>query len=121
MGILGSPVSFDSSGPSEWGCWAKAMIPTPATFETLALNPEKKKEIMDDLIAFSKGEWFYSKIERAWKRGYLLYGPSGTDKTTMIATMANFLNYDVYDLELTGVKSKTELKKLRTIKKESFW
>ena len=30
----------------------------------------------------------------------------------MITAMANFLNYDVYDLELTGVESNTELKKL---------
>ncbi|KAJ7970931.1 AAA-ATPase [Quillaja saponaria] len=30
----------------------------------------------------------------------------------MIAAMANFLNYDVYDLELTAVKDNTELRKL---------
>nr|CAD1818360.1 unnamed protein product [Ananas comosus var. bracteatus] len=36
----------------------------------------------------------------------------GTGKSTMIAAMANFLNYDIYDLELTAVKSNTELRKL---------
>ncbi|KAI5001272.1 hypothetical protein ZWY2020_025922 [Hordeum vulgare] len=30
----------------------------------------------------------------------------------MIAAMANFLDYDVYDLELTAVKNNTELRKL---------
>jgi hypothetical protein len=30
----------------------------------------------------------------------------------MIAAMANLLNYDVYDLELTAVKDNTELKRL---------
>ncbi|RVX08839.1 AAA-ATPase ASD, mitochondrial [Vitis vinifera] len=92
--------------------WNQVVFQHPATFETLALDPEKKKEIMDDLMAFSKGEQFYARIGRAWKRGYLLYGPPGTGKSTMIAAMANLLNYDVYDLELTGVKSNTELKKL---------
>nr|CAD1818358.1 unnamed protein product [Ananas comosus var. bracteatus] len=36
----------------------------------------------------------------------------GTGKSTMIAAMANFLDYDIYDLELTAVKSNTELRKL---------
>ncbi|KAF3612477.1 hypothetical protein FXO38_36820, partial [Capsicum annuum] len=30
----------------------------------------------------------------------------------MIAAIANFLNYDIYDLELTSVKDNSELKKL---------
>uniref|UniRef100_N1QPN9 Putative mitochondrial chaperone BCS1-B n=1 Tax=Aegilops tauschii TaxID=37682 RepID=N1QPN9_AEGTA len=44
--------------------------------------------------------------------GYLLYGPPGTGKSTMIDAMANFLDYGVYDLELTAVKNNTELRKL---------
>ncbi|GFS45025.1 P-loop containing nucleoside triphosphate hydrolases superfamily protein [Actinidia rufa] len=35
-----------------------------------------------------------------------------TGKSTMIAAMANLLEYDVYDLELTAVKDNTELRKL---------
>ncbi|KAG6421837.1 hypothetical protein SASPL_118395 [Salvia splendens] len=59
-----------------------------------------------------KGEAFYNKIGRAWKRGYHFHGPPGTGKSTMIAAMANLLGYYVYDLELTAVKDNTELKKL---------
>lgn len=88
------------------------MFEHPATFETLAMDPEKKKMIIDDLITFSKAGEFYSRIGRAWKRGYLLYGPPGTGKSTMIAAMANLLGYDLYDLELTSVKDNTELRKL---------
>ncbi|RVW46645.1 AAA-ATPase ASD, mitochondrial [Vitis vinifera] len=40
------------------------------------------------------------------------YGPPGTGKSTMIAAIANLLNYDVYDLELTGVENNTDLKML---------
>jgi len=42
----------------------------------------------------------------------LLYGPPGTGKSNLIAAMANFLEYDIYDLELTQVKNNTELRKL---------
>ncbi|CAI0399135.1 unnamed protein product [Linum tenue] len=63
-------------------------------------------------VGFTESREFYSRIGKAWKRGYLLYGPPGTGKSTMIAAMANLLNYDVYDLELTAVKDNTELRKL---------
>ncbi|KAM7268942.1 hypothetical protein ACFE04_011108 [Oxalis oulophora] len=92
--------------------WSHVSFEHPANFSTLAMEAKKKDEIMKDLIKFSKGKEYYAKIGKAWKRGYLLYGPPGTGKSTMIAAMANLLNYDVYDLELTTVKDNSELRKL---------
>ncbi|KAJ6760586.1 ATP BINDING PROTEIN [Salix purpurea] len=92
--------------------WNHIVFEHPATFDTLAMEPAKKQDIIEDLVTFSKSKDFYARIGRAWKRGYLLYGPPGTGKSTMIAAMANLLNYDVYDLELTAVKDNTELRKL---------
>ncbi|EEF44983.1 AAA-ATPase ASD, mitochondrial [Ricinus communis] len=92
--------------------WSHVVFEHPATFDTLGMATKKKQEIKNDLIKFSKGKEYYAKIGKAWKRGYLLYGPPGTGKSTMIAAMANFLNYDVYDLELTTVKDNSELRKL---------
>lgn len=92
--------------------WESVSFKHPSTFETLALDPSRKQQIMADLHAFSVGEDFYRRIGRAWKRGYLLYGPPGTGKSSLIAAMANFLGYDVYDLELTEVQTNAELRKL---------
>ncbi|KAF8010653.1 hypothetical protein BT93_J1337 [Corymbia citriodora subsp. variegata] len=92
--------------------WSHATFKHPSTFDTLAMEPSKKREIMNDLLKFKRGKEYYERIGKAWKRGYLLYGPPGTGKSTMIAAMANFLNYDVYDLELTTVKDNSELRNL---------
>ncbi|KAB2022921.1 hypothetical protein ES319_D07G246500v1 [Gossypium barbadense] len=92
--------------------WSDIAFESPATFQTIAMDPSKKEEIINDLVSFSKGKEYYMKLGKPWKRGYLLYGPPGTGKSTMIAAMANFLNYDIYDLELTTVKTNTELRKL---------
>ncbi|KAI3440638.1 uncharacterized protein J3R85_003413 [Psidium guajava] len=92
--------------------WSHIAFEHPATFDTMAMEPEKKREIMEDLVTFTKSKDFYARIGKAWKRGYLLYGPPGTGKSTMIAAMANFLHYDVYDLELTAVRDNTDLRKL---------
>ncbi|CAN1162823.1 AAA-ATPase ASD, mitochondrial [Linum perenne] len=104
--------SRKTHGGSETASWSHILFNHPASFQTLAIDPEKKKEILEDLITFSQAEEFYARIGRAWKRGYLLYGPPGTGKSTMIAAIANLLNYDIYDLELTAVKDNTELRKL---------
>ena len=92
--------------------WNHVVFDHPATFSTLAVDSKNKKEIMDDLDTFRKGKAYYAKIGKAWKRGYLLYGPPGTGKSTMVAAMANYMDYDIYDLELTTVKTNTDLRKL---------
>ncbi|KAF3339273.1 putative mitochondrial chaperone BCS1-B [Carex littledalei] len=92
--------------------WESVPFKHPSTFDTLAMDPARKEEIKADLHAFANGKLFYEKAGRAWKRGYLLYGPPGTGKSSMIAAMANFLRYDVYDLELTEVHTNSELRKL---------
>ncbi|CAH2045052.1 unnamed protein product [Thlaspi arvense] len=99
---------------SSWkeGRWGNVPFDHPATFETSAMDPEKKEGIKKELIRFSKARDYYRKVGKPWKRGYLLFGPPGTGKSTMIAAMANFLDYDVYDLELTTVEDNSELKKL---------
>ncbi|XP_020592865.1 AAA-ATPase At4g25835-like [Phalaenopsis equestris] len=92
--------------------WESVPFKHPSTFETLAMDPILKEDIISDLRSFTAGQSFYQKIGRAWKRGYLLYGPPGTGKSSMIAAMANFLCYDIYDLELTEVHTNSELRKL---------
>ncbi|KAJ0917846.1 putative AAA+ ATPase domain, ATPase, AAA-type, core [Helianthus annuus] len=100
--------SLDSRGQP----WESVPFKHPSTFDTLAMDPLKKAEIMSDLRDFADGSAFYTRTGRAWKRGYLLYGPPGTGKSSMIAAMANFLGYDIYDLELTEVQTNLELRKL---------
>ncbi|KAJ0100092.1 hypothetical protein Patl1_22073 [Pistacia atlantica] len=92
--------------------WSHVPFEHPSTFDSLAMETKKKEQIKKDLKKYSEGKEYYAKIGKAWKRGYLLYGPPGTGKSTMIAAMANFLNYDVYDLELTTVMDNSELKNL---------
>lgn len=92
--------------------WVSVPFRHPSTFETLALEPQLKKQITNDLTAFANGKDFYHRVGRAWKRGYLLYGPPGAGKSSLIAAMANHLCYDVYDLELTKVSDNSELRAL---------
>lgn len=92
--------------------WNSINLDHPATFETLAMDAELKKTIMEDLERFVRRKDYYRKVGKAWKRGYLLYGPPGTGKSSLIAAMANYLKFDIYDLELTEIHSNSELRRI---------
>ncbi|KAK7406745.1 hypothetical protein VNO78_08376 [Psophocarpus tetragonolobus] len=99
------------------GYWSESELSHPATFDSLALSPQLKKDIMDDLDRFLRRKQLYKKVGKPWKRGYLLYGPPGTGKSSLIAAMANYLKFDIYDLELTSVYSNSDL--MRSMKEAS--
>uniref|UniRef100_A0A166FHC1 AAA+ ATPase domain-containing protein n=1 Tax=Daucus carota subsp. sativus TaxID=79200 RepID=A0A166FHC1_DAUCS len=97
---------------SEAPAWDSINLEHPSTFEKLAMEPSEKKALMDDLDLFVQRKEYYKKVGRAWKRGYLLYGPPGTGKSSLIAAMANYLKFDIYDLQLMNVKHDSGLRKL---------
>lgn len=99
-------------GGGKPGCWRSVKFKHPFTFDALAMEPEVKKMVIDDLDRFLGRRKFYRKVGRAWKRGYLLYGPPGTGKSSLIAAMANHLKFDIYDLQLSSVHNDSVLRRL---------
>ncbi|KAG1346913.1 AAA-ATPase [Cocos nucifera] len=97
---------------NEGESWYEIDLHHPSTFDTLAMEEELKRTVMEDLARFVKRKDYYKRIGKAWKRGYLLYGPPGTGKSSLIAAMANHLKFDIYDLELTEVGWNSTLKRL---------
>uniref|UniRef100_A0A2N9ESS2 AAA+ ATPase domain-containing protein n=1 Tax=Fagus sylvatica TaxID=28930 RepID=A0A2N9ESS2_FAGSY len=94
------------------GPWVCVPLEHPATFETLAMDPDLKQHIIEDLNLFKSRKEFYNRVGRAWKRGYLLNGPPGTGKSSLIAAMANHLKFDIYDLQLTDIHNDNELRSI---------
>ncbi|KAL1219587.1 Protein HYPER-SENSITIVITY-RELATED 4 [Cardamine amara subsp. amara] len=92
--------------------WTSVTLDHPSTFKTLAMDSDVKRNVIEDLDQFVQRRDFYKRVGKAWKRGYLLYGPPGTGKSSLIAAMANHLNFDIYDLELTAVNNNSELRRL---------
>ncbi|XP_024991470.1 protein HYPER-SENSITIVITY-RELATED 4-like [Cynara cardunculus var. scolymus] len=92
--------------------WSSVVLNHPATFETMAMDVEKKEELMEDVDMFIKRKDYYRRVGKAWKRGYLFYGPPGTGKSSLVAAMANRLKFDIYDLDLREVQCNSDLRRL---------
>ncbi|KAK9056108.1 hypothetical protein SSX86_027196 [Deinandra increscens subsp. villosa] len=92
--------------------WSSVRLTHPATIETIAMDSDLKKKVKSDLDSFMKSKQYYHRLGRVWKRSYLLYGPSGTGKSSFIAAMAKFLSYDVYEIDLSKVVDDSDLKML---------
>ncbi|XVE56090.1 hypothetical protein DITRI_Ditri03aG0209200 [Diplodiscus trichospermus] len=101
--------TVDYNGTDYWG---SINLDHPANFDTMAMDPEMKRALIQDLDRFTRRKEFYRRVGKAWKRGYLLYGPPGTGKSSLVAAMANYLKFDVYDLDLKEVQCNSDLRRL---------
>ncbi|KAK3410374.1 hypothetical protein EUGRSUZ_J02374 [Eucalyptus grandis] len=84
------------------GAWSPVNLNQPSTLETLAMDPKLKKMLIDDLDRFVGRKEYYRRVGKAWKRGYLF----------LVAAMANYLKFDIYDQELSGLRSNVKLRRL---------
>ncbi|XAR62936.1 hypothetical protein NMG60_11022684 [Bertholletia excelsa] len=94
------------------GRWRSVPFTHPSTLDTIAMDSDLKSKVKSDLESFLKSKQYYHRLGRVWKRSYLLYGPSGTGKSSFVAAMAKFLSYDVYDVDLSRVSDDSDLKML---------
>ena len=94
------------------GKWDCIVLEHPATFKKLAMDPKQKKRLIRDLNRFADRKELYQRVGKAWKRGYLIHGPPGTGKSTLIAAMANHLKFDIYDLNLSTIRSDSDLRRI---------
>lgn len=94
------------------GRWTALPFTHPATLDTVVMESDLKNKVKSDLESFLKSKQYYNRLGRVWKRSYLLYGPSGTGKSTFIAAMAKFLRYDIYNVDLSRVSDDSDLKML---------
>ncbi|KAI3441285.1 AAA_assoc domain-containing protein, partial [Psidium guajava] len=76
--------------PTGEDSWLSVNLHHPSTFDTLAMDSDLKKTIMEDLDRFVKRKDYYGRVGKAWKRGYLL----------------------IYDLELTNISHNSQLRKV---------
>lgn len=69
--------------------WYNSGIDNIRQLSSVIIKPEIKNDLFNDLKEFLNAQEQYKKLGMPWKRGYLISGPPGTGKTSLIAGLAN--------------------------------
>lgn len=94
----GKTVIYTSYGP-EWRPFGQPR--RKRSIDSVILDEGVKEGILDDIRDFlSTAKWYYDR-GIPYRRGYLLYGPPGSGKSSMIQALAGELDYNICMLNLS--------------------
>lgn len=94
----GKTVIYTSWGP-EWRPFGQPK--RKRTIGSVILDKGIKNMILDDVKDFLKsGQWYFDR-GIPYRRGYLLFGPPGSGKTSFIQALAGDLDYNICILNLS--------------------
>ncbi|KAG5547251.1 hypothetical protein RHGRI_013053 [Rhododendron griersonianum] len=80
-------------------------------FEELGMDPENTG-IISDLKRFKVGKELFKLFGKSLTRFYFLYDPPGADRSSLIAAMADYLEYRIHNLDVTSFSSLSELRNM---------
>ena len=87
---------------SDWGEWVFARTQPIRGLETVILANNYKQILLEDLKEFQTSEDWYTKYGVPYRRGYLLHGPPGNGKSSVVTALASELNLNICVLTLSS-------------------
>ncbi|KAG0166293.1 hypothetical protein DFQ28_007716 [Apophysomyces sp. BC1034] len=88
--------------------WSWIRSIEPRSFGTVNLKEGVKEKILQDMETFCKRKKWYKSRGIPYRRGYLLHGPPGTGKTSLIQALASKMRMNVAIVSLLEVKSDSD-------------
>lgn len=105
-------VKAGQSSKDSYCYWDDVDCHTNKTFDNVILSTDVYTNLRDDLEWFLHNEdWFNSK-GIPYRRGYLLHGPPGTGKTSIIKAIANVYGFMIFNINLNVIPNDGALIKL---------
>ena len=87
---------------NSYGRWNKLTSFNKTNISTVHLKDNIEQNILDDVREFrsKKKEDWYCKLSIPYKRSYLLHGPPGTGKSSLIKSIAGEIGCNIYSMRL---------------------
>lgn len=86
---------------ANYGSWSLAARVKPRRLESVVLDGCRAQELLADMRGFLAGQDWYHATGVPYRRGYLLYGPPGNGKSSVVKALASELGMSVYLLMLS--------------------
>ncbi|KAK4198597.1 mitochondrial chaperone BCS1 [Triangularia verruculosa] len=90
--------------------WQRCMARTSRPFSTVILNEDVKKKLIEDVTDYlnpATRRW-YANRGIPYRRGYLLWGPPGTGKSSLSLALAGFFKMRIYIVSLSSMTATEE-------------
>jgi hypothetical protein len=98
---------WQRTGEDDAWAWAPERPVARRTEDTLF--GKVHREVLDDVKVFMKDQSFYEDYGISHKRTYVLHGPAGTGKTTLIRLVASIYDKSIHYLDLSNDMTDDEL------------
>jgi len=85
------------------------------TFETVFLQEQARESIINDLEIFKSLKSKATTLGVPYKRSYLFWGAPGCGKSSIARAIANYMQMDLYSLELNKLKAKQLEKAIQSL------
>lgn len=92
--------------------WKEYVIKTNKNLNNTIVSKELREGFLLDVQNFITSEQYYIKKGLPYKRGYILYGPPGCGKTSIIKAIAKHYNIPIFIIDLSIIKDNNGLTKI---------
>lgn len=106
---------------SQWSSWTLLSLIPPRSPETVVLEGDILEDLILDVGKFLSSKEWYIGNSIPYRRGYLLYGPPGNGKTSVVAAIASIFNRDIYNLTInSGMSDDTFTELLLSVPRDAI-
>lgn len=108
---------YNQNGENEW---RRVKNIKPRNLDTVIVNKAIKADIIKDIQTFLDSRQWYLDRGIPYKRVYVLHGPSGTGKTSLVKALAGYFNKNIYAFKAGSLSDRSFSDGMSSVRSNGF-